>query len=166
MNLVKALAFCAIALSCIRPAIAATWYATGFGSEETRHYFDADSVEKSRDIVSLWTKAVQTRKASENGSWASAIRWRINCKRRTIQVLSYSLYDSNGKFLRSGDEPGRETNIVPDSFGEGLSKMSCASDFPKNKSGVEYFRINDNDVFAATKRWTDWIDSHVDNAPK
>ena len=77
-----------------------------------------------------------------------------------------SAYDKNGKFIKSYPNPAREQEVVPDSTGEGMLKIACVTDFPKDKPDKPYFTISGNDVFAFTRQFVEWADSQKDQAPK
>jgi len=98
-------------------------------------------------------KSVNTTKPDSDGSWATAFRWKINCAKRTIQTLAWSSYGNDGKFIRSGSTPGVESEVVPDSIGEGILKIACEPNFPNDKSGNSYFKLEGIDVFQATRNY-------------
>ena len=157
----------AVALGLITPpAYSASWYFMWAGNSDTKYFFDQDTVEKSQGIVTLWLKMVQARKADTDGSWATAVRWRINCPKRTIQNLAMSTYDANGKFIRSYNNAGTENSIIPDSTGEAVHRIACQSDFPRSKTEKDYLKVNDNDIYAATRRLVEWEESQKDSAPQ
>jgi len=161
-------AFCLLFGSsiCGSSAFASSWNFTSVGNDETRYFFDAETVEKTRDITTLWVKTVQVNRPDTDGSWASALRWRINCVKRTIQGLGYSTYDKDGKFIKSSSSALLEDAVIPDSTGEAMLKIACEPNFPRDTSGVKYLKIDDNDVFAATRRYTESRKSQIDSAPK
>lgn len=148
-------------------AFASTWFGTASGTDDTLYFFDADSVEKNRGITIIWIKTVQIHRAdSSDGSWAAAYRWRINCSKKTIQSLAASTYDQDGKFIKSSPNPGKETDVIPDSTGESMLKLACVADFPKSKSEKGYWRIESNDIFQATRNYAEYLKSQKDTAPK
>ena len=147
-------------------ASASTWNFLWVGNEDTRYFFDADTVEKNRDITTVWIKTVQTTRPDDDGSWATALRWKINCTKRTIQALAMSLYDRDGKFIRSINTIGQESAVIPDSTGEGVLKIACEPNFPRDTSGSKYFKLDSNDVFQATRNYVEMKKSQIDSAPK
>jgi len=148
------------------PAFASEWNFLWVGNEDTRFFFDADTVEKNRDTITVWIKTVQTTRPDRDGSWATALRWRMNCTKRTIQTLAMSVYDRDGKFIRSVNATGQESAVVPDSTGEAVLKIACEPNFPRDTSGIKYFKLENNDVFQATKNYVELQRSQVDTAPK
>ena len=141
---------------------------TAVSTDDAEYFFDAESVNKTKDTVTLWTKSVQKSKPELDGSWSTAYNWRLNCPNRTIQLLSWSAYDSAGQFIKSNSTPGQEKSAVPDSIGAGILKVACMADFPRNTPATQtsYFKIVGNDIFAATKLFVELNNSRVDNAPK
>ena len=148
------------------PVTASTWYFAWAGNEDTRYFFDADSVEKSKDVVVVWVKTVQVSKVDSDGSWSNALRWRFNCVRKTIQNLAISRYGQDGKFISSAAGSSTETLVVPDSTGDAMLKIACKANFPNDKSEVDYFKLENIDVFEATKNYLKHIKSRTDSAPQ
>jgi hypothetical protein len=142
---------------------------TTANNHDHEYFFDAASVEKSKDVSTVWIKTVRTYTPDSDGSWATALRWRLNCQKKTIQTLAWSTYDADGKFIKSGSNASSEDAAIPDSIGEGILKASCMADFPKNTPATNpvYFKLDkfNNDIFAATKRFVELRKSRVDNAP-
>ena len=147
-------------------AFASTWHFTWVGNDDARYFFDAETVEKNRDITTLWIKTVRTNTPDNDGSWATALRWRLNCSKRTIQTLAWSTYAKDGKFIKSNSTPDQETPVVPDSTGESMLKLACEAGFPRDGSGSKYVKVEGNDVFQATKNLIEYQKSQVDVAPK
>ena len=146
--------------------IASTWNYMNVGNETSRYYFDSDTVEKNREITTLWVKIVRTTSPDKEGAWASAVRWRFNCSKRTIQILTMSDYDKDGTFMKSYPNSTKEDAVIPDSTGEGVLRIACQSDFPRNKSDKDYFILKNNDVFQATRNYVEYKRSQIDEAPK
>ena len=147
-------------------AMASNWHFAWVGNKEVRYFFDVESIERAKDIIIVWIKTVQMSQPDTDGSWASAMRWRFNCPKKTIQSLAISFYDREGKFLRSGTGGSTESVVIPDSTGEAMLKIACKPGFPNDKSGDDYFRVENNDVFQATKNYADMLNSKIDSAPK
>lgn len=149
-------------------AIASTWntFAEAYNVDSALFFFDADTVLKQGDTVTLWVKYVNTKQPDSDGSWATASRYVITCSKRTAQVMTTSLYDKDGKFIRSLNNPGQPRDIVPDSILEGVHKAVCTPDFPRNKSGDLYFPVKDNDIFQHTRSFVEYMESKKDQAPK
>jgi hypothetical protein len=149
------------------PASASSWNFTTIGTDETRYFFDADTVLKGKDnTVTVWVKSVQTRKADARGSWATAFRWKMNCFNQTIQGLGFSTYDREGNFLSSSPVVTESGAIPPDSIGAALLAIACAPSFPNDAASKKYFKLADNDVYKAAKSYADFVESQKDPAPK
>ncbi len=145
---------------------ASNWHFAWAGNKDTRYFFDAESIERSKDSILVWVKTVQVNQVDSDGSWATAMRSRFNCSKRTIQILAVSQYDRDGKFLRSSPASSTESAVTPDSMGEAMLKIVCKTNFPNDKSGNDYLKVEGNDVVQATKIWADMISSQTDSAPK
>lgn len=151
-------------------AFASEWnYFLTVSREDKEYFFDAESVEKTKDTVTLWVKIIQKYKPdADDGSWSTAVQWRMNCQKRTIQFLTFSTYNSDGKFIKSNSTIGQEKSWIPDSIGDWIAKTACMADFPKNTPATKnsYVKIDDNDIFRATKSLVEAERSRTDNAPK
>jgi len=117
-------------------------------NDELMFFFDADTVVKKGDTVTMWTKSVNNDKhPDEDGSYARAEKSEYSCKKRTRRVLTISTYDKEGKFISSYEPSGKTNDIIPDSLGEDLLKASCTSDFPRSKSKDLYSTVEGNNIF-------------------
>lgn len=143
---------------------AATWHGMAVGTDDLAYFFDSESVQKSPNTVSVWVKTVSfTKPKDADGVWATAFRYRFDCLARTIQMLTYSDYDENGKYISSSDREGSTKLVTPDSTGEGMLNIFCESSFPNDKSEEKYWKIIENDVFKARDAI---LRSMIDAAPK
>ena len=135
------------------------------GTTEGEYFFDAETVNKTNDSVNLWIKIIRKNKANDDGSWATANNWKMNCTNRTIQTLSSSTYNADGNFIRSFTTSGSANAVVPDSVGAGILKVVCMADFPKITPATKglYFKISGNDPFATTKNFSEM---KIDKAPQ
>lgn len=148
------------------PVLASSWNYASAGNDSMKFYFDADSIEKAKGVVTVWIKIVYTGELTEEGVRARAMRWRINCTKKTIQRLTASTYDDNGKFISSTTSAGTEDAVIPDSTGEAMQKIACEPTFPNDKSNPNYFKLESNDVYQATKNLVDYEKSKKDTAPQ
>lgn len=167
----KFIKICAVALAfsglVINPATASTWNVFNHAfNDDTLFYFDADTVQKQSDTVTLWLKYVKLIKADSDGSWSTAMKYTLTCSTRKYQVFASSTYDKDGKFMASNSNPGTQKDITPDSLIEEMHKVSCQKDFPKNKSREKYFPVDDNNIFAHSKRYVEYVESKKDAAPQ
>ncbi len=158
----------ASSISVTTGASAATWYLSAAGNGKTLFFFDADTIERSPESVTLWIKTVETTKPAADGSWSTALLWKFNCSARTVQSLSLSTYNNSGEFIESYNKPAPPMPVVPDSTGEAMLKISCQPNFPRDTSGNYYFKIDGNDLFKVRDRWVEWVNYNrqIDLAPK
>jgi hypothetical protein len=158
---------CAFSVLMINPATASTWnvFAQTF-TKNSLFFFDADTVLKEPDTVTIWVKYVNTVTPDTDGSWATASRFVFKCSKRKSQALTSSTYDKDGKFMHSPPNPSPQRDITPDTIVEGMYTAACQKDFPKNKSEEFYFPVKDNDIYAFTKRYVEDIESKKDLAPQ
>ena len=148
-------------------AYASNWHYAAVGNDDTKYFFDAETIEKTKDrTMLLWVKTVQTKKHDSDNSWSSSYRWKLNCTKRTIQTMMWSTYDQDAKFIRSNGNPSSETLVLPDSTGEAMLKIACEPSFPNDKSGRKYFKLDNNDPFLSTRNLVSHENSQVDQAPK
>lgn len=154
-------------LAIAQPVFAATWYLMWLGKAESLDYFDADTVEKSRDSVKIWINTVQVNRADSGGVWSQVMKWRFQCKERRFQLLALTSYDAEGNVLKSGSfADNRWDDVVPGSTGERALGVVCAADFPKNKKSKDYVPVPGNDVIAATRLYAESLASQPGSAPK
>ncbi len=146
---------------------AASWNAFNLALNEdfALYFFDADTVVKQGNDVTLWVKLVRTKSASSDGSWQFAIKYVINCPARTYQSLTISAYARNGNFIRSRSAPPVVMNITPDSIMEAMHEAICTPDFPRNTSHDFYFPIPDNDPVAHTRKFIEHREGQVNRDP-
>lgn len=135
-------------------------------SNSSVYFFDADSIQREPGQVMIWIKGVRKELPDADGAWATAIRYRIDCKKKTYQALSVSDYNSSNEFIKSYPKIGPVTTPAPDSVGEGIINVVCQNSFPNDKSkNSDYSKIEDNDIFAATKRLVRFQKDNADKAP-
>jgi hypothetical protein len=168
MHMLKVISFTILTLFPMT-LYAANWFAlNNVVTTKTVFFFDLDTVVKNGDQVTIWTKYVNdTNSPDSDGSYSTAQKVTYFCRNRTAQALSTSIYDQYGQFMRSNDIPSPITDIVPGSIGESIWKIVCKSSFPKNEAGGDYYRVKDNDIFAYTKVYFDYLRArNNDPAPK
>lgn len=143
----------AIAL-CSVTAHASSWmYLNGAYTDKMLGYFDADTVVKKGDTVTIWAKFVKEENSPDkDGSYSTAQRLVYSCKKRTEQTLTSTIYDKSHQFMSTYPNPGKETDIIPDSLGETILKELCKVDFPKGATPV----IN-NDIYTTTTNYFDYV---------
>ncbi len=148
----RILALAAMAL-CSVTAHAGVWYAfNDIDARDTAYFFDSDTVARQGDRITLWTMAVHKADSpNPDGSYSKAVKWAYSCSRRTAQELTVSAYDKTGQFIRADPSPSKERDATPGSVGETILNTVCAPNFPHDRSGKHYVRIDDNDIYRAAK---------------
>jgi len=162
----SSLMFAATLSSITAPAIAADWYTLFVGGTDAVWFFDAATVEKSKDVMRVWVKTYRTRNADTEGAWATAQRVDYDCAKRTFRAMSISDYHQDGSFKRSWAGMKEAADIVPDSIGESLLQTVCAKDFPLSRSNKNYVKTPSNNPGVFTKFYVEQLDSQTDQAPK
>lgn len=146
-------------------AQAATWnmFKNAWNSEKV-FFFDADTVEKQGDAVTVWVKYVRNTALPPeyDGGYARASRVLYRCATRGARTLSYSVYNRNGQFMSSIDLPVGFVNF-PVYIGAEIFRVVCAKEFPNSKAGIDYFEIVDNDIF---RHAAIFFESYADQAPR
>lgn len=159
--------FVALALLGSSSASASTWNVFKYAyNDDTVYYFDADTVVKSGDTITLWTKYVRLRTAEKDGSWTTAQRAVYACQKRTFQSSSMSIYDKSGTFMRSFTSTTVPTDIAPDSLGEAILKAACSPNFPRATDQSQYWPVPDNDVLEHARAFQAYSETLTDKAPK
>lgn len=162
----KIIAF-SILLAASQAAYASAWHLLwSVQSEYSGFFFDAETVEKQGEFRLVWIKSVRKKSPDADGAWATASRYKINCKNRSYKFLSVSDYDLNNKFIRSYPSSSEDRAAPPDSIAEAIIITACKSNFPNDFSkDSDYWKLPDNDVFSATKKLREWDDKRTDKAP-
>ena len=149
-------------------ANAATWYTFSDAVNDYKMYFfDASSVEKKGDNVTLWLKYVNSDQPDNDGSYSTATRMYFACAEKTFQGLNSSIYDKDRKFMRSYPNPGKVNQIEPKTLIAVISEVVCMPDFPKDTSGKYYFAVKDNNIYIhAARYYADLKARKIDSAPQ
>jgi hypothetical protein len=164
MRITYYLAFAAISLS--PSAFSATWNNMAVGFNKSLYFFDADTVEKNANSVTLWIKTVQISAPDTQGAWATAVRLRINCTAKTFQTLAASDYDNEGNFIKASNKSESPAIAAPDTTGESIIKIACESNFPRDTSEKYYYKVEGNDIFKFRDDYLRYLNAKVDTAPK
>lgn len=147
---------------------AATWYGfSSVGSDKTAYFFDRDTIVKEPGSVTIWIKYVNEENSPDpDGSYATATKYRYDCKHRTLQALISVTYDKNQNHMRTISNPAKPTEAVPGSIGEAAWKVVCEPTFP-NQKDAPYAKVGDNDIYSAAKRLFSLYNTlYNDPAPK
>lgn len=96
------------------------WLHVGRSPGVYDEYFDKQSVTRSGDKVTLWT-----RRDSARGKVTLWHEIELNCSTRTETILAY-IRDDGGKVSHNSVRPHRKASpIRPKSVGERLLKLAC-----------------------------------------
>lgn len=168
MNYSKKICTTSFLLLLSASTLASSWNFISIGNfDKYLYFFDADTVDKSSGSnINIWVKSVAIKTPSNGEAWSTAVRWKINCAKRSTQIIACSEYGHDGKFLKSGSATGQENEVVPNSMGEEMLKIIYEPNFPNDKSEKNYSEIKTNGIFQATKNYIDAKNSEIDNAPK
>ena len=118
-----------LALVPIAPAFAANWVYVDKNVDGAVHYYDADTLQRSGDEVTIWDKVDHSRDATTKLRSTTALI-RYFCSRRTYTLISYTVYYANGKIESASWSPNQqtETYIAPDTIAESKLKAVCNED--------------------------------------
>ena len=110
------------------PAFAANWVYITSVKSGTFHYYDADTIRRSGNYVTVWEKRDhsfdKTVKARETKT-----QIRFNCAERTLTVLDFTKYYPDGK-TETTTVPRYQhevQSVIPDTIGETILKAVCAA---------------------------------------
>jgi len=153
----------AVMTICSISANAASWkFLSGVYSKQFVGYFDADTIIKKNNTVTIWVKYVNNPNTPDStGAYSTAQHTIFNCKQKTYKILSISSYDKTQQFIGDVSVPGPVTDVVPGTISENELDAVCKAGFPKGETTV-----TNNDVYASTYNYFAAIkDSDVDFAP-
>lgn len=145
-------------------ANASTWkYLNGAYSNESIFYFDADSMVKANNSVTVWVKYVKKYNSPDkDGAFSVASKVTYYCSSKQYKVLTTASYDKAKNYLSSANIPTSLWDVVPDTINDLIIKDVCLSTFPQSMAPV----IN-NDIYKATSDYFDYLDAaKYDSAPR
>ena len=149
-----------VGLICSAMAHASSWNWTAVEGGDSEFFFDAESVQKAGDTVTVWVKLVK-----KDLTGASAMRWKYDCAKRTMQSSNFTRFDGQNKFLTSSSKI-HEQDVLPDSLGDVFMRIACSPRFPELNADSLYRPAPKNDVFATTKAVVESDKSLSASAPK
>jgi hypothetical protein len=148
---------------------ASTWnYFNAAGNGSSRWYFDADTVSRVGDQVTVWVKYVNEPSTPDSdGSYSTASRTVYDCSGKTSQILASVVYDREGRFIKTFPNPGNVRPIGEGSVAEAIQRMACAPNFPREPGASGYQLVQGNDIYRhAAEYWERQKLVNVDIAPK
>jgi hypothetical protein len=126
-----ALAMAGLATFLGTPVAAASWVYVGENSNGAVIYYDADTIQRSGDQITVWTKWNHSRNRTVRYREAKN-RDRFDCEERTITLIAYTNYYPDGK-VETFNIPtyGQEDDpVTPESIGETILETVCAATAP------------------------------------
>lgn len=87
------------------------------------HQIDAQSLRWSGRVVTFWDKTLSK---TPKVAW-SLNRVRVDCDGETLQLLASTDYDAAGSVVSNVEMPLTPSAINPDSVGEAIEKIVCAT---------------------------------------
>lgn len=146
------LAFLILGAMLVCNAHAANWYAfTSVGNDNAVYFFDWDTAVKQPAAITIWIKYINSENAPEkDGSFATATKYNVDCKRKTMQAMIQVTYDKNQIPMETLNTPGRPFESAPGSIGEALVHNVCATDF-LNKKSDKHLPVPNNDIYGFAK---------------
>ncbi len=134
----------AAAVLCAAPAQASTWKLMEARGDGQFNFYDADTVQKSGNTVTIWRKVVfDDTKTLPGGVYARAERMVFDCSKKTFQVVEMSNYDKSRKFMTGSRIPSDAVSPRVGSVADYLLQEVCGAGFPTAKPPVA-----NNDVYA------------------
>lgn len=109
-------------------AAAADWQLVSTSIDGMKTYLDISSVTNAGTSRTTWGKTVYN-KIRDDGTAYSVDHWRYDCSDRTIVLLSYFGYHSDGTVVTSRQVPSysqQASDVVPDTVGETFFKLVCS----------------------------------------
>lgn len=113
------------------PAFSANWVYVNTGTNNADNYYDADTMERSGEVVTVWEKADHSR--DKTVKWRSSkLLKRFYCSRRLSVIVSIIDYYPNGETKSVNVPPYQQEEdfIAPDTNGEEMLKAVCEATAP------------------------------------
>lgn len=113
------------------PAFAADWIYVCTSKGGSVYYYDADTIQRSANQVTVWEKSDHSR--DKTSKWREAKdRYRYDCAERTGVLLDGTSYYPDGKIethtFESYEQKAR--SITPDTVEEAQFEAVCAATAP------------------------------------
>jgi hypothetical protein len=113
------------------PAFAANWIYVNTDTKNADNYYDADTLRRSGEVVTVWEQTDHSRdKTVKRRSAKSLIRY--YCSRRSYVLVSIIDYYPNGETKRFDYSTGKQSEYFPppDANGEAMLNAVCAATAP------------------------------------
>ena len=113
------------------PAYAANWIFVTDSINNTRFYYDLDSIQRSENQITVWEKKDHSRDKTIKQRETKS-RSRYDCAERTVTILNINSYFPDGKIealtLKSYEQ--ETVSIPPESVFEFMLEAVCAASAP------------------------------------
>jgi len=128
INLLTAVAAITMAAA---PAFAADWIYVTTDVNGAVIYYDADTIQRSGDQITVWRKWDHSRDKTVKERETKS-RSRYDCAERTITLLTYINYFPDGKVETDTYPTYRQTAVpvIPETVGEEMLNAVCAAPAP------------------------------------
>lgn len=113
------------------PAFAAEWIPVFIDTQKVIYYYDADTIRRSGNVVTVWEKRDHSRNRTVKYREVKGKR-SYNCSARTSILLSVIVYYPNGK-VESDEFPDyaqTTESVAPDTAGEDILEAVCSVTAP------------------------------------
>lgn len=141
---------------------------TRTGSSVARWYFEARTITRNADGVTIWLRYVKEPNSPDSdGSFSTAQQTDIKCAAGAVQVLTYVLYDKDGRFMRTLPQPSPPFTPNPGTVMDSVRRIVCAPGFPGEPGQGGYEPLGDLDVTShASRFWEREKLRGIDVAPR
>ncbi len=120
--------FTALCLAAIplAPALAVDWVLVDADADNTVWYYDADTLRRSGDEVTVWGRYDHSRDKTVKAKYTISL-YRYNCTQRTTVLISMTQYYRSGKIDASNRKPyeQEEEQIPPNTMFEAMLEAVC-----------------------------------------
>lgn len=130
-------------------ANAGDWNVFSFSTVQGKdaYLFDSSSVQIHNNMKTVWIKRVNWGEPDPNSDsdYADDMQWEFNCSQRKAKVLAQIKLNDKLKTVYSSFAESDLISIPPDTKIDLIYKNVCQPDFPKNKTGKNYSRLEEKD---------------------
>jgi hypothetical protein len=113
------------------PAFAVNWVYVGARSSGTDFYYDADTIVRSGNEVTVWEKWDHSRDKTYKER-EQRVRYQYDCAERTSTILLAIIYypDGTSRSVMFATHEQETTHVAPGTAGEGKLEAVCAATAP------------------------------------
>lgn len=108
-------------------ANASNWMIVTEATTGAKHYVDVEGIVSEGDVVKFWGK-IDYSKDKTVGYREEKQRFTVNCRSRTLTLVSYTTYRVDGTLIRSVQIPyysQEAREVAPDTVGEAKLDFVC-----------------------------------------